>query len=201
MLRQYALVGAFTLAACAGETTTNQQGQVPRPVEGSEVAAELQMEQEFLRQAMSYNMFIIESSRLAMERGVPRVYQDYAELMIRDHTQIGQQLRAAADAKNLRVMTEMMPQQAEMLEELRRTQGDEFIRTYEMVQDQEHREAIQLCQQCAQTCSDGDIRQLAGTFIPMLENHLQALESTRAQAMLEEEEPGFEEGMETPDIR
>lgn len=210
MLRHYALIGSITLAACATEP---RNGEQPRPVQQpqqqpSGEGAGLQMEQQFLRQATSGNRFEIESSQLALERGVPRAYQDFAELMIRDHTQLQQQVQSAAEAKGINLMSQMMPRHQDMLESLRQMQGDEFVRTYEMMQDRAHREAIQLHRQCAQNCQDRDIRQLAASAIPVLESHVEALQSTSAQAMLPEEEPGFEEElemeemeMETPDIR
>ena len=75
----------------------------------------------FVAMAASSDMFEIESSRLALQRSRDPMNRMHAEMMIRDHTNMSAQLRAAAQSVGLGVPMQMLPMHVAMLNELSRS--------------------------------------------------------------------------------
>src|SRR6476646_8931243 len=84
------LLGAIALSACASRTP-------PPPVDMSNPL----MAPGFLAQAGSANEWEIESSQLALQSSQNPGVRNFANMIISDHTQFGQQITAAAVAAHL----------------------------------------------------------------------------------------------------
>jgi putative membrane protein len=176
MTRQIALFGLMVTAACASDTRTEE------PRTAQQVPANLQMDQDFMTRAASAGMFEVESSRLALSRPTGSDITELAQEIIRDHSQANDKLRQLADSKGVDLPEEMLPEHRTRLEQLQQAQGDQFDQTYEQVQLQAHREAIELFQRCAQYCQDNEVRDYAATTLPALQAHLRHTQEAQATA-------------------
>src|SRR6266404_2475490 len=100
--------GALALAACA-------QNPPPRPVDLNNPL----LAPGFLAQAGSANEFEIESSQLALQASQNPAVRNFANVLITDHTQLGQQVGAAAGSARLQPPPAiLLPPQQAMLDQL-----------------------------------------------------------------------------------
>jgi putative membrane protein len=127
----------------------------------------------FVAMAASSDMFEIESSRLALQRSRNAMVRMHAEMMIRDHTNMSAQLRAAAASAGLGVPPAMLPMHAAMMNDLMRS-GD-FDRTYRAQQLLSHRQALALMDNYARRGDVPQLRGVAAAAVPVVRSHLDHL--------------------------
>ena len=157
------LGGALALAACAPRT--------PPPVVDLNNPL---MAPGFLAQAGSANQFEIESSQLALQASQNAAVRNFANVLIADHTQLGQQVTAAALSARLQPPpTTLLPAQQAALDQLRAAgAGPSFDMAYQQAQIVAHQQAIQLMQNYATSGDVPVLRTAAAGAIPMMQRHL-----------------------------
>ena len=123
----------------------------------------------------SGNMFEIESSRLAQQRSQNPMVRQFADMMIRDHTQLMNQMRPVAARLGLNPdAMAMAPHHRDMLERLSNAgSGAAFDAAYHQAQLAAHQEALSLHRNYAANGDNPDLRTLAGAAVPVIESHLQ----------------------------
>jgi putative membrane protein len=159
--------GAALLAACQ----TTPPPAPPPPVDLNNPL----MAPGFLAQAGSANQWEIVSSQLALQASSNVAVRNYANMLIADHTRLGQTVGAAATSAGLSPPppTLLPPQQA-MLDQLRAAgSGPSFDMAYQQAQISAHQQAIQLMQNYAASGDVPALRTVASQAIPTMQMHLQ----------------------------
>jgi putative membrane protein len=159
--------GAALLAACQ----TTPPPAPPPPVDLNNPL----MAPGFLAQAGSANQWEIVSSQLALQASSNVAVRNYANMLIADHTRLGQTVGAAATSAGLSPPppTLLPPQQA-MLDQLRSAgSGPSFDMAYQQAQISAHQQAIQLMQNYAASGDVPALRTVASQAIPTMQMHLQ----------------------------
>lgn len=156
--------GALALAACS---------TAPRPAAVADINNPL-LAPGFLAQAGSANQFEIESSQLALQASQNASVRNFANVIISDHTQLGQQVGAAAAAAHLPPPSPtLLPPQQAALDQLRAAgAGYSFDQAYQQAQIQAHQQAIGLMQNYATSGDVPVLRTTASQAIPMMQRHL-----------------------------
>lgn len=150
-----ASLGGLSLAGCA---TTPAMDMTP------EVAP------AFVAMAASSDMFEIESSRMALQRSQDAMIRMHAEMMIRDHTNMSAQLRAAAQSAGLNVPMQLLPMHAAMLNELSRSAN--FDAVYRRQQVLSHQQSLALMDNYARRGDVPQLRGVAAAAVPVVRGHL-----------------------------
>ena len=129
----------------------------------------------FLAQAGSANQFEILSSQLALQASQNQAVHNYANLLISDHTHLGQQVAAVAASAGLAPPSPvLLPAQQSALEQLRAAgTGPNFDMAYRQAQIDAHTQAIQLMQNYAAGGDVPALKNAAAGAIPMMQMHLQ----------------------------
>ena len=129
----------------------------------------------FLAQAASANQFEIESSQLALQASQNAAVRNYANLLISDHTRLGQQVTAAAAAGGVPMPPPgLLPAQQSALAQLQAAgTGPNFDMAYRQAQIDAHNQAIGLMQNYSASGDVPALRSAAGSAIPMMQMHLQ----------------------------
>ena len=129
----------------------------------------------FLAQAASANQFEIESSQLALQASQNAAVRNYANLLISDHTRLGQQVTAAAAAGGVPMPPPgLLPAQQSALAQLQAAgTGPNFDLAYRQAQIEAHNQAIGLMQNYSASGDVPALRSAAGSAIPMMQMHLQ----------------------------
>jgi putative membrane protein len=160
------LGGAIALAACS-----TRPAAPLAPVDINNVL----LAPGFLAHAGSANQFEIESAQLALQSSVNPSTQSFANMLIADHTAMGQQMAAAATSAGLPPPpSTLLPAEQAMLDKLRASgTGASFNLAFLQAQITAHQQAIQMMQNYAAQGDVAGLRSVAAAAIPVMQRHLQ----------------------------
>jgi putative membrane protein len=167
------LGGAIALAACS----TNPPPP-PAPVDLNN----LLLAPGFLAHAGSANEYEIEASQLALQASANPGVRNLANVIIADHTAMGQQVAAAASSAGLTPPPPaLLPAEQSMLDQLRASgTGPSFDMAYQQQQIMAHQQAIGMMQGYATSGDVPALRTVAGQAIPVMQKHLAMAQSLQA---------------------
>ena len=136
----------------------------------------------FVLQAGQAGTAEVQSAQLAEKRGHRSDVRQVAQTLVRDHEWINQKLAMVAQHDNMTAPTEPDRQQQAMLQHLRGLHGAAFDRHWLNDQAMMHEQAIRLFRTEAEQGSDANLKQLAATVLPRLEEHLRMIEKLGGHA-------------------
>lgn len=168
------LGGALALAACSTAPRSAAPIDLTNPL----------MAPGYLAQAASSDQFEIQSAQLAQQASRNPAVQNFAGMLITDHTQSTQMLMAAAQSAHIPAPppTILPPQQA-MLDQLRASgTGPAFDQAFQQVQIQAHQQALALHQNYAQSGDVPALRATAAQIVPVVQKHLAMAQSLQVMA-------------------
>jgi len=173
-------LGALALAACGQQTTTETAETQPEtPAMPTETAA--MSDAEFMQMAANSDAFEIQSSELAAQRAASQQVKDFAQMMVRDHTQTTQELTAFAQQNSMMAPTPQLDATLQgRLDSLRGQSGQSFDDAYLDAQVAAHEQAVQTFENYVANAQPGGLRDWANQTLPKLRTHLtqaQQLES------------------------
>ncbi|MVA82533.1 DUF4142 domain-containing protein [Agrobacterium vitis] len=130
--------------------------------------------EDFVAEAAMSDMFEIESSKLALERGGEPT-KAFAQQMIADHRKTSTELKAMVDSGKVKAAlpTAMNPDQQEMIEDLKALKGADFDEQYHDYQDEVHEEAADIFTRYGSEGDNAELKAWAAKTAPALEQHLQ----------------------------
>jgi putative membrane protein len=169
------LGGALALAACS----TTPKAPPPPPDLNNVLMAP-----GFLAHAGSANQYEIEAAQLALQASANPGVRNLANMIVADHTALGQQVAAAAASAGLTPPPPMLlpPEQA-MLDQLRAAgTGMNFDMLYQQQQISAHQQAIQLMQNYAASGDVPALQTVASGAIPVMQRHLQMAQALQVMA-------------------
>jgi len=142
----------------------------------------------FLGRAIEMNQAELELSRMAQGKAENPEVKEYADMMVRDHTEALEKLRSAANVSEGQVPLTKEHQQT--YDKLARMTGAEFDTEYMNAMVRDHREAVQVFQHEAENADRGATTQrekpgtkagtsdaaIAREMLPTLQKHLSGAE-------------------------
>jgi putative membrane protein len=160
------LGGAMALAACS--TTPSAP---PTPVVDLN---NLLLAPGFLAHAGSANQYEIQASQLALQASANPGVRNLANVVIGDHTAMGQQVTAAATSAGLpSPAPTLLPAEQSMLDQLRAAgTGQSFDMAYQQQLITAHQQAIQMMQNYAASGDVPALRTVASGAVPIMQKHL-----------------------------
>lgn len=139
-------------------------------------AAEDITPQEFIDKVSAAGMAEVETGRLALEKGSHPKLKAFAQLMVDDHTALGQELSALASQENLRLASSAALTDRAKARILKMREAESFDRAYANNQVTTHRKVVSLFHRAANS-EDERIRSFAVRYLPKLEYHLRLAEN------------------------
>lgn len=139
--------------------------------------------QEYATMAAASDMFEIESSRLAQEKGQNAQLKEFAQMLITDHERSTRELQAAAQQAQppIQVAPQMNGEQQQMIQALRSANGAQFDQTYIQQQVAAHQKALALVQGYAQNGEVPSLKQHATTVSGPIQQHLERAQQLQQQ--------------------
>ncbi|KAF5881343.1 DUF4142 domain-containing protein [Rhizobium sp. PEPV16] len=133
--------------------------------------------EDFVQEAATSDMFEIESSKLALERG-DSATKTFAQQMVTDHEKTSSELKALISAGKVKAQlpSAMTSAQQDMLDKLKGLQGDDFIKQYHSDQESAHEDAVDLFKRYGEGGDNAELKAWAASTRPALEHHLQMAE-------------------------
>jgi len=130
--------------------------------------------QDFVNEAASSDMFEIEASKLALQRGDDQT-KAFAQQMVDDHQKTTMQLKDLITSGKAKATlpSDMTSNQKKMLTRLQKLQGREFIQRYDSDQRSAHAKAVDLFKRYGEKGDSAALKAWAANTTPTLEHHLQ----------------------------
>jgi putative membrane protein len=161
-----------------GAVQTNPPNEATGTATATEGSAKLDhADRAFLRKAAEANRGEIELGRLAEQNSQDPQVRAFGERMVKDHTQLDQQLTMAARNMGVTLPTSPSKKDKATMDKLQGLSGAAFDKAYvrDMVKD--HRKDIHEFEHEAKDAHSAEVRQLAGGALPTLREHLQLAEN------------------------
>ena len=126
----------------------------------------------YVQNAARSDMYEVQAGQLAADRAQDAKIKDFAQMMVKDHTQTTQRLMQNLPS-GVTAPTDLDKRRSGMLDNLRQSKGAEFGKRYVTQQIAAHKEALTLHQGYAKRGDNPKLKQLAGEIAPKVEMHLQ----------------------------
>ncbi len=165
-----------------GQTTPNpmdsaEQWRSAQPA-GARLDATALSPQQFVTEAGSANMLIIQAAQVALSRSTDQRTRDLAQQLIADHRKINDDLAMIARPQHLNVPISLMDAQQQSLAQLIGLSGNEFAGSYRELQLKTQQNLVSLFERASRQVDDQSLKDLADRTLPMLQRHVKSLEQT-----------------------
>ena len=134
---------------------------------------------DFVKEAATSDMFEIQSSQLAQERG-NAAEKSFAATMIADHQKTSNDLKSMTSGGDVKaeLPNALDSSHQSEIDKLKSLKGADFSSRYDSDQVSGHKEAVSLFERYAKGGEDSKLKDWAGKTLPSLQHHLEM-----AQAM------------------
>lgn len=142
--------------------------------------------QSFVNQALSSNNFEIAAGTLATTNSSNTLVQQFGAKMISEHRSVGVDLSAIAVSKELSVSTPLQAKEQSNLNTLISLSGSQFDAQFINMMIVSHQDAVSLFQNASgsEGVADGDLRNFAGSKVPLFQAHLKNAQNLQSQVNL-----------------
>lgn len=170
----FGVVAALGNSALAqSNQPTTEQNPTNRPANRSNSNQLSRFDTQFMAQAAQSNMAEIALSQLALRRASSNEVKQYAQRMVRDHSQANDQLAQLAQQKRITLPTQLDAKHQAIMTQLEQLSGERFDQEYMMAMENDHAQAAMLFQSGARQAQDRDVKAFASTTLPKIQGHLQ----------------------------
>jgi len=130
-------------------------------------------DQKFLQDAIKGNRAEVTLGKMVVSKTKDPNVKQFAQMMVKDHTQALSQLQQLAQQKNIQV-PEGLPDDAQQLQsKLESASGKQFDKDYIAGMVEDHQKDVKDFQDASQNAKDPDVKQIATKLTPTLERYLQ----------------------------
>lgn len=179
-----ALTLALAVTACAGDTTTDNTANTPNTAARDTAAVgttgnAMDADRDFIREHVAMGESEVALGRLAAQKGTHAEVKRFGEMMVRDHTAAGEELKqiqsqlpAGTTGDNRATTgTDARDEHKDALEDLQGLSGREFDQKYMDLMVDHHEEAVNDLEDKAENGST-QVRQWASKTLPKVQQHL-----------------------------
>ena len=169
-------VGCSNNKAATSDTSSAQassSSSAATPNSGTNANAD----QKFVEDAAKGNRAEVELGKMVASKATSPAVKQFAQMMVKDHTDALNQLQKLAQSKNI-TLPDGLPSDAQDLQQkLSSEQGKQFDKDYMSGMVEDHQKDVQEFQDASENLKDSDLKQWAGTMLPKLKEHLQKAQS------------------------
>ena len=176
-MRRYVLMSTVALMAFAlphyAQAASAGQTQPPRAAASPDTAT-----QQFVRKAATGNIFEIQAAQTAEQKVSNPAYRDFAQMIITDHTNMGDRLKnVVKNVPGLQLPQALDQKDQQELQKLKTEGGATFERQYRANQIDDHQQDIKLFQNYADNGTNPQLKTWADQEVSMLQKHLDRAEA------------------------
>jgi putative membrane protein len=135
---------------------------------------------DFLKEVAISDMFEINSSKLAQDKGnAPE--KSFAAQMVTDHTKTSNELKGLVSSGKVKaeLPTALDSSHQSKLDKLKGESGKDFSSDYNSMQVSAHKDAVSLFERYAKGGENADLKNWAGKTLPALKHHLEMAEKLK----------------------
>src|SRR4051812_8804557 len=184
-MRTPLILAVFLVATSAGAQVGNPAGVAPGTQEAAPgVPAPHQTNTEdrlFIRLLAAGGTAEVEFARLAEGKARSQPVQDFARLMVADHTKANRELEGLARAAQIPVPSQLHPEHKSMRSALESASADAFDLAYMQGQVVDHQKAVVLLTWEIGQGQDATLQQWAAATLPVVLGHLELAKTLLAE--------------------
>jgi putative membrane protein len=137
--------------------------------------------EHFLMSTAMGNQAEIELGQMAQQKASSQAVKQFAQQLVQDHQQAGQQLQTLAQQKGVSVQ-QQLPDEARMFRDrMQNVSGKQFDSAFMNDQIVHHAKEVQAFELMSQNSQDQAIKNFATQMLPKLQQHLQQAKSVAQQ--------------------
>jgi len=107
--------------------------------------------------------------------------KSFGEMMVRDHTEANENLKAIAGALHIALPDSVSDDTKKEIDHMKMKKGKDFDKAYVSMMLDDHKKDIAEFRKCADNCSDSTIKSFAYSTLPVLEKHLDSIQAIGAK--------------------
>jgi putative membrane protein len=126
----------------------------------------------FMMEAASGGMMEVQLGQIASQTASSDRVKAFGNMMVQDHTNANNELKALASAKNVMLPDSMMSKHRKHIDMLKAKTGKEFDKAYMGMMVTDHNEDVNKFQVASNNAADADVKGFATKTLPVLRMHL-----------------------------
>jgi putative membrane protein len=134
----------------------------------------------FVRTVAGTNLSEVELGRLADSISTTASVKQFGQMMMTDHQQAMNELRALASSKSIQIIEALPESQTTLAQNFRSMQGLAFDTAYLSSQISGHKNTITLFQWEIDNGKDADVKAYATKYLPKIQEHLAKAQEAKA---------------------
>lgn len=162
------LIGVAALGFAAATTTVLAADPMTSATGGNLASGD----RTFVEKAAIGGMTEVAASQAAQQKATSPAVKDYAAKMIADHTKANEELTKLAASKSVTVPGKLDKSHQSAVDKLAKQDGADFDKAYMKQMVSDHKTTVSLFEKEAKNGKDGDLKSMAGTTLPTLQEHL-----------------------------
>ncbi len=174
----FVVASGLALASCGNNSSDQHQDPVDSAkTVNKEVKAVQPDASNFAIAAADGGMMEVELGKIAQENASnPRV-KAYGEMMVKDHTDANNNLKGIATSLNIAIPDSVSNDSRKEIDHMKMKKGKDFDKAYISMMLDDHKKDIAEFRKCADNCSDSTVKAFANNTLPVLEKHLDSIQS------------------------
>ena len=135
---------------------------------------------KFVAEAAQGGMAEVQLGRIAQERATDPAVKEFADKMVKDHSQADQQLSQLASQKGATLPTDIPASEKRETDRLLKLSGAEFDRAYMNHMVRDHKKDVKEFERESKDAADSDVQSWAVKTLPTLQDHLKMAQDVDA---------------------
>lgn len=131
---------------------------------------------DFLSEVSALSILEVELGKMALKKAVAAQVQEFAKMMIDDHTNVKTDLSTLAASKKMTLPAGLPERYQKIMAALAAKSGQEFDRDYLAAVATEHQKEVELIKNASENGRDAEIRAFAAKALPRMLYHTEMVE-------------------------
>ncbi len=134
---------------------------------------------KFATNAADGGMAEVALAKLALQKTTNPQINDFANMMVKDHSAANDALTAIAKNKSITLPTAVSADDQKAMDDLSKKSGKDFDKAYVDAMIDGHKKALSLFEDAAKNCKDADLKAFAANTAPTVQMHLDAIDKIK----------------------
>lgn len=135
---------------------------------------------KFMMKAASGGMMEVELGQMAQQKAKSQKVKDFGAMMVRDHTQANNELKALAANKNVSLPAALVEEHQMHVNNMKEKTGADFDKAYMSMMVDDHQKDVSDFTNQSTGGNDAEVKAFAAKTLPVLQTHLNAAKSLNA---------------------
>jgi putative membrane protein len=149
--------------------TTNKMS-----TEGTGTIAVDQSTADFMVKVADVGMTEVKLGKIAQEKATNKRIKEFGEMMVRDHTQAGDELKSLARRKNVTLPDSVGSEHRNKIDDLEKKNAKDFDNAYIDMMVNGHQSTVNDFEKASNNTKDADVKAWVDKTLPTLKKHLES---------------------------